>query len=120
MAREPEKVNSACLRTNRVEIVRRLHLASSILLLDRERQSKYSVDKHDESCTKSRDDLASGYIFSAFSQFLSQLGRPTSGRQLAWKTQITPVSWSFTDRNSVLTQSNSYAYIYVSTDAAGN
>ena len=39
---------------------------------------------------------------------------------LAWETQITPVSWSFTDGNSVLTQSNSSAYIYVSTDAAGN
>jgi len=59
MAREPEKVNSACLRTNRVEITRQLHLDGSILLLDRECQSKYSVDKRDESCAKSRDELAS-------------------------------------------------------------
>jgi hypothetical protein len=77
MAREPEKVNSACFRTNRAEITRRLHLDSRILLLDRERPRKYIVDKGDESCTKSRDNLTSVQIFPAFKQFL-----PRSGAQL--------------------------------------
>ena len=70
-------MNSACLRTNRVEITTRLHLDSSILLLGRERQGKYTVDKRDESCTKSRDDLTSVQIFPAFKQLL-----PRSGAQL--------------------------------------
>jgi hypothetical protein len=70
MAREPEKVNPASLRTNRVEITRRLHLDSSFLLLDRERQRKYTVDKRDESPSKSPDDLTSVQILPAFSQFL--------------------------------------------------
>lgn len=77
MAREPEKVNSACLPPNRVEIARQLHPDSEMLLLDRERQRKYTVDKRDESCTKSRDDLASVSIFPAIKQFL-----PRSDNQL--------------------------------------
>ena len=74
MAREPGKVSSAYLRANRVEIARRLHLDSRILLLDRERQRKCTVDKRNESCTKSRDDLASVQIFPAFKQVLPQPG----------------------------------------------
>ena len=45
MAREPEKVNSACLPPNRVEIARQLHPDSEMLLLDRERQKKCTVDR---------------------------------------------------------------------------
>ncbi len=70
MAREPETVNSAYVRTNRGGINRQLHLASRILLLDRERQRKYAFNERDESCTKSRDDLASVQILSEFRQFL--------------------------------------------------
>jgi len=65
------------LRANRVEIARRLHLDSRILLLDRERPRNYTVDKGDESCTKSHDNLTSVQIFPAFKQFL-----PRSGAQL--------------------------------------
>jgi hypothetical protein len=77
MAREPGIVNSTYLRANRVEITRRLHLDSSILLLDRERQRKYTVNHRHESCMKSRDNLTSVQIFPAFKQFL-----PRSGAQL--------------------------------------
>jgi hypothetical protein len=70
MAREPEKVISAYVCTNRVGINRQLHLDSRILLLDRERQRKYAVNERDESCTKSRDDLASVQILPEFKQFL--------------------------------------------------
>src|SRR5271154_7245905 len=87
MAREPEKVNSACLRTNRVEITRRLHLDSSILLLDRERWRKYTVDERDASCKKSRNDLVSVRIFSEFSQFLPRSGaEPRDLDCDAWQT----------------------------------
>jgi hypothetical protein len=70
MARELENVNSACLRTNRAEITRQLHLDSRILLLDRERQGKYTVEERDESCARSRDDLDSVQILPEFTQFL--------------------------------------------------
>jgi hypothetical protein len=57
MAREPEKVNFAYVRRNRGGINRQLHLDSRILLLDRERQRKRTIDKRDENGTKSCDDV---------------------------------------------------------------
>jgi hypothetical protein len=75
MAREPQKVNSACLRTNRVGITKQLHLDSRILRFDRERQGKYTVGERDENCTKSRDDLASVQTLPEFTQFLRGLSR---------------------------------------------
>jgi hypothetical protein len=75
MAREPEKVNSACLRTNRAEITRQLHLDSRILLLERERQRKYTVEERDEICARSRDDLDSVQILPEFTPFLRGLSR---------------------------------------------
>jgi len=70
MAREPENVNSACLRTNRVGITRhQVHLDSRILLLDRERRRKYTVEERDERCTRRRDDLASVQILAEFRHF---------------------------------------------------
>jgi hypothetical protein len=51
-----------------------MHLDSSILLLHRERQRKYTVNKRDESCTKSRDDLISVQIFPALKQLVARSG----------------------------------------------
>jgi hypothetical protein len=63
-------VISAYVRTNRGGINRQLHLDSRILLLDGERQRKYAFNEPDESCAKSRDDLASVQILPEFRQFL--------------------------------------------------
>jgi hypothetical protein len=50
-------VNFAYVRRNRGGINRQLHLDSRILLLDRERQRKRTIDKRDENGTKSCDDV---------------------------------------------------------------